>query len=735
MAQFDKVPEEIKELKAWVCWKKEVDPSRPNGFKKLPINPSTGFNARSNEPLTWTDFDTAYNKMQAMKYDGIGFMFSGTGYVGIDIDHCMKDGELSDFAQEIISTLHSYTEVSPSGEGIHIICRGTMPTGGNRNDSKGLEMYTRGRYFTVTGNVLQGYETICGCQDEIEAVHNKHIKKQKNQTSGNATLANNQKILVSPKDNKKMVVPNDNQAIIELASRSKQGDKFMQLYNGNWQGVYESHSQADQGFCNMLAFWTRCDDQQMDSIFRESGLMRDKWDEMHGVATYGSMTITKAIDDCTNMYEPRIANFKNNKREDCTTPQLNDFPVLDGKSRPLKKHWKNTEWLCNSLNICFRLNELTKQVEVNLERFKELSFDAIITEMMGICHENDFKILRADLIDHIGRIAEKNKYNPVRDFLNECKEKWDGESRIRRLFDCFVLNPEIPHDEELIFTLFKKWLVSCVIMAFNDGTKAAQGSLILNGGQGIGKTRWIFYILPDETWGKEGVSIDFKQKDDLIRAVSYWIVELGEIGSTMRREKIDRLKAFITDKTDAIRMPYGRAMERRPRNTVFIGTVNNDEFLKDDTGERRNWIVPLLKINFDMELDMRQMWGEVTHLALVEEYPYWITEDEIKALNEQNEVYKVATPEEQLLLDVLDWDCKPEDWLYINATQMCKALDLPSSRNIAIGRALKRLSSKGIKPPNNHRFKRYYCPTFKDSSLRHSALFHGATTKKEFRDS
>lgn len=323
MAQFDKVPEEIKELKAWVCWKKEVDPSRPNGFKKLPINPSTGFNARSNEPLTWTDFDTAYNKMLAMKYDGIGFMFSGSGYVGIDIDHCMKDGELSDFAQEIISTLHSYTEVSPSGEGIHIICKGTMPTGGNRNDSKGLEMYARGRYFTVTGNVLQGYETICDCQDEIEVVHNKHIKKQASLKSENATLANNQKILVSPKDNKKMVVPNDNQAIIELASRSKQGDKFMQIYNGNWQGVYESHSQADQGFCNMLAFWTRCDDQQMDSIFRESGLMRDKWDEMHGVATYGSMTITKAIEGCTNMYEPEETALKNKEQISRNIDSLN----------------------------------------------------------------------------------------------------------------------------------------------------------------------------------------------------------------------------------------------------------------------------------------------------------------------------------------------------------------------------------------------------------------------------
>lgn len=289
--KYQNIPEELKKVKSWVCWKKVPDEKRPGGFKKVPINPINGYGAKSNDSSTWTDFPTACNMMKKRGLDGLGFMFGGTGYVGVDIDHCVEDKKLSAFAQEVVEFLKSYTEYSPSGNGIHIICKGKMPTGGNRNTEKGLEMYATGRFFTMTGEVLTGYEKLYPCPNEIEILHSKYIKKKE---EPKAIQVNRQK----------QAAPVSDTDLLEKAKRGKNGTLFDQLYNGSWQGHYKSQSDADLAFCNMLAFWFGCDFDRMDRVFRSSGLMRPKWDEMHGLNTYGNMTLTKAVDSCENVYEP-----------------------------------------------------------------------------------------------------------------------------------------------------------------------------------------------------------------------------------------------------------------------------------------------------------------------------------------------------------------------------------------------------------------------------------------------
>lgn len=285
--RYHNIPEAMKALKNWCCFKLEEREGRKT---KVPYHPK-GYKAKSNTPETWCSFEEA---VAAEDMDGIGFMFSESPYVGIDIDHCVENGELSALAQEIITTLGSYTEYSPSGQGIHIICEGEMPFGGNKNTLLGLEMYAHGRFFTMTGNVLQGYEKLVRCQNEVEIIHRKYLYQEKKESK---KLKNN--------------LAKEDENILALAMKSKNGKAFEDLYNGRWQGRYASQSEADIAFCNHLAFWTGCDFEKMDSIFRNSGLMRPKWDEIHGIATYGSMTLTKAIDDCTNVYRSSAArDFK-----------------------------------------------------------------------------------------------------------------------------------------------------------------------------------------------------------------------------------------------------------------------------------------------------------------------------------------------------------------------------------------------------------------------------------------
>lgn len=150
---FETIPTELALIPNWVCWKAVPDANSHSGIKKIPINPYTGGQAMSNNPQTWSDYDTAVRA--SVNYDGIGFMFSGSDYFGIDLDDCrdMIDnyllGDKTGIVAEFIDIMQTYAEISQSGNGIHLICRGTFPPNGRRRGK--VEMYDSGRYFIMTG--------------------------------------------------------------------------------------------------------------------------------------------------------------------------------------------------------------------------------------------------------------------------------------------------------------------------------------------------------------------------------------------------------------------------------------------------------------------------------------------------------------------------------------------------------------------------------------------------------
>lgn len=294
---YEQIPQELKALPNWICWDAVPDEKRGK-IKKVPINALTGGGAMSNNPSTWCDFDTAVRASE--KHSGIGFMFGGCPYFGVDIDgkeeelEAYQRGENGNIISEFISTLQSYAEISQSGKGIHIICRGTLPKRGRRKGS--VEMYEDGRFFVMTGNSCSEYESIAECSDSIKPLHEKYIG------GGHEPVAK--------------AVPavrlDTADQIIKAAAGAKNGGKFVSLYSGSTAG-YASQSEADMAFCSMLAFWTGCDASKMDVIFRSSGLMREKWDRPQSGSTYGALTIQKAIAGCSQVYSPKnsySASFK-----------------------------------------------------------------------------------------------------------------------------------------------------------------------------------------------------------------------------------------------------------------------------------------------------------------------------------------------------------------------------------------------------------------------------------------
>lgn len=294
---YQTIPQELRCLPNWVCWQAVQDERSHSGVSKRPIDPKTGNFAKSNDPSTWADFDTAVQAAQ--KWSGIGFMFSGSGCFGVDLDDIAE--ELQSYRDnnggivtEFISVLQSYAEVSQSGTGIHIICKGSLPKGGRRRGK--VEMYDSGRFFVMTGQPISEYAEVTECSERIRPLHEKYIGGGKEPTAGIRQTA---------------ALPQTADEILRAAANSKNGAKFKALYSGDISG-YSSQSEADMALCNMLAFWTGCDAQKMDAMFRASGLMREKWDRKQSGSTYGALTVQKAIAGCTEVYRGAKSEFRAN---------------------------------------------------------------------------------------------------------------------------------------------------------------------------------------------------------------------------------------------------------------------------------------------------------------------------------------------------------------------------------------------------------------------------------------
>lgn len=300
---YDSIPEELRRLRQWVCWGAGGQPL------KMPYNPATGQPAKAGLPDTWADFETACAGVQRGYYKGIGFEFADGGeIVGVDFDHCLADSSLAPEAADWVKQFSSYTEISQSGTGLHIICKGKLP--GKAIKSKTAELYDRGRYFALTGNVYNGRVSLNEAQQAIESLY-EGLSSAREKAQEKPTGQQNG---ISLDDNK----------LLGIAANAKNGTLFRDLFTGKWEGHYGSQSEADLALCNLLAFYTGRDSGQMDRLFRASGLMREKWDRQQSGTTYGAITIQNAVQHCATSFDPR-------------TTAEQDFGDVFGRTQPGKR--------------------------------------------------------------------------------------------------------------------------------------------------------------------------------------------------------------------------------------------------------------------------------------------------------------------------------------------------------------------------------------------------------------
>jgi primase-polymerase (primpol)-like protein len=272
-----RLPPELYEYKQWVLWRKvEVD----GRITKVPISPWSGKAAACDKPQTWSTYRHVAYVLRRFRCDGIGFVFTEADpFCGIDLDHCREiNGTITAKALEIIRRFRSYTELSPSGSGAHILIRAKLSGKGRRTGK--IELYDSGRYFTMTGKHLSGTPVaIRDRQQELESLMAELFSAESSASSAAPRNSGN----LSDED------------LIERAKNARNSDQFKRLWAGDTSDYDNDHSRADLALCRILAFWCGGDHERIDRLFRCSGLMRDKWDRRTGESDYGSLTVRAAL--------------------------------------------------------------------------------------------------------------------------------------------------------------------------------------------------------------------------------------------------------------------------------------------------------------------------------------------------------------------------------------------------------------------------------------------------------
>lgn len=294
-ARFANIPQELKARRQWVCYRIE---ERDGKKTKIPYRTDKvgRGKARSNDPATWHTFEEVLDAVGKPKnrFDGIGFVLSESDqYTFIDLDNVVNDGTVEEWAREIVDKVDSYTEFSQSGTGIHIIARAKKPGPRCRTHKHPqFEIYDHVRLVVFTGNLWPGAPMeIRDAQQAVNYIYLSVFGENPRNTPPKQTVKNTRSVGMS------------DPALIEMALAASNGDRFGRLWNGNTGDYNGDDSAADMALCCRLAFWTGRDPVRIDTLFRESGLMRPKWDEKRGERTYGQMTIRTAIQHTTEAYD------------------------------------------------------------------------------------------------------------------------------------------------------------------------------------------------------------------------------------------------------------------------------------------------------------------------------------------------------------------------------------------------------------------------------------------------
>ena len=374
---------------------------------------------------------------------------------------------------------------------------------------------------------------------------------------------------------------------------------------------------------------------------------------------------------------------------------------------------ENFEALLNHYKIRANYDVISKRVLVHENEMLHPHYGDEITELIAQltskCVENG--LAKSTVSDYLDAHILRNSENPILDYLQSVKRTTELDDPIETL----VTHLPIKHKGWAVIA-FKRWFIQCVAcadMAQQTPNEIAlpkyEHVLTFYGEQGAGKSTFINSLLPRDLGRKyfiDGVSLDLKNKDSILGALSSWICELGELDSTFRKSDISGIKAFLSKRKDEIRKPYGKATSLMARQTSFLASVNEEKYLRDETGNRRYFPIAVMgrlttPEHFDIDAFWAYIWAEYKRGE-----QWWLTSEE-----EERQIEVLAEHEhstlKELLLDtfLFEEEHRPEQMTGKEILEEC-GLNSNNSTQSKLGKTLKSLGVGML----NHTIRKYRMP-------------------------
>jgi hypothetical protein len=353
---------------------------------------------------------------------------------------------------------------------------------------------------------------------------------------------------------------------------------------------------------------------------------------------------------------------------DLTRPlPQSSFPVTkitESYSIKLVDDWRNVRHILDCYGFTYWYDQITKRPCWEHPRVTAVSDNADVqffAIVASLCAVNGLNV--RDLQSYLTTTAAEREKNPVVEVLKSLV--WDGKPRLHLVAKALGANERAG---QIALRCF--FLQAC---AAADGATIARAKnplvsgafeyvLVLAGKQGAGKTKVFRKLLPKKlrSYFCESLILRLHDKDSVKKAISNWIVELGELEATFTASRIADLKAFLSNEQDEIRAPYARAPSRHKRRTVFVATVNEPEFLHDPTGNRRFLVLAVPQIGLELsDDDIEQVWAEFWARYIGGEQ-WWPTKKENGWLSSYTEQFEEKSDVEQRLMCHYDWDAPPD---------------------------------------------------------------------------
>jgi hypothetical protein len=384
----------------------------------------------------------------------------------------------------------------------------------------------------------------------------------------------------------------------------------------------------------------------------------------------------------------------------CKTPQkleLRSFPHQpEGKSDKPKVTLENVEHLLKSYGISACYNVISKKVEVRnigdelsgvdgesdeltLVKTKGANGDNVaFTRVLSLAGLNNMST--SHIYEMVAAIGEENQYNPAKEWIES--RPWDGVDRLQAYYD--TLETANGYSIELKETLMYKWLLSATAAGLKESGFYTRGVLTLQGSQNKGKTNWVRSLVNDLELQARLVKIDHQldanNKDSILGAAAYWLVELGELDSSFKKD-IARIKGFLSSDRDRVRRPYDRFESDFPRRTVFCATVNESAFLVDPTGNTRWWTLEVVNINFAHGIDTQQLFAQMA-VDFEKGEQWWLTDEENEMLEQCNQQYRAVSKIRDKINEYVDVNATPtgKDHMF-TATTLLEHMGIKSPTN------------------------------------------------------